>query len=286
MRRLTRMACPPAFAPLAASEFARAEAYFAVPGTRDGFDFKAYSHSDVKTALSKMTGGNCAYCEADYDATAPVDVEHYRPKAAVETDVGLMKPGYWWLAASWDNLLPSCIRCNRKERVPLFDGSELVVGKGNRFPLDDEDSRAHEVGGEVNETPLLIDPCREDPADFIRFEDKEGKCIAVPIEQDPTTLSARRARASIDIYGLNRAGLVQDRSRYMARAKLLLAQFERAVRRLNRLSPEDDENRSDAELDIAEHLDSLAELISGEDRFTGVLGAIIRPAIAKFNLSL
>jgi uncharacterized protein (TIGR02646 family) len=185
MRRLTRPANP-TFVPLAATEFAAARLYFEGTGRQNGFEFKAYRHGVVKTALSKMTGGNCAYCEADYDATAPVDVEHFRPKAEIETDAGLTKPGYWWLAASWDNLLPSCIRCNRKERVPLFDGSELVAGKGNRFPLDDEDSRAHEVGGEVDETPLLIDPCREDPADFIRFEDKEGKCIAVPVEQDPT----------------------------------------------------------------------------------------------------
>jgi uncharacterized protein (TIGR02646 family) len=286
MRRLTRAACPPAFLPLAESEFASARLYFGDPGRQDGFEFKAYSHGDVKTALSKMTGGNCAYCEADYDATAPVDVEHFRPKGAIETDAGLMKPGYWWLAASWDNLLPSCIRCNRKERVPLFDGSELVAGKGNRFPLDDENSRAHEIGGEANEMPLLIDPCREDPADFIRFEDIDERCIAVPVEQDPTSLSARRARASIDIYGLNRAGLVQDRSRYMARAKLLIAQLERAVRRFNRMSSDDGENRRDAELDIAEHLGSLARMTSGEDRFTGILDAVIGPAIAVFNLSM
>jgi uncharacterized protein (TIGR02646 family) len=271
---------------LAEAEFARARLHFEAPGIQNGFEFKAYSHGDVKTALSKMTGGNCAYCEADYDATAPVDVEHFRPKAAIEKDTGLTKPGYWWLAARWDNLLPSCIRCNRKERLPLFDGSELVTGKGNRFPLDDEDRRAHDVGGEADETPLLIDPCRDDPADFIRFEDQGGKCIAVPVEEDPTSLSARRARASIDIYGLNRAGLVRDRSRYMVRAKLLLAQLERAVRRLNRISPEDDENRIDAELEITEYLDSIATLTCGEDRFAGMLDAMIGPAIAVFNLSL
>jgi hypothetical protein len=72
----------------------------------------------------------------------------------------------------------------------------------------------------------------------------------------------------------------------MARARLLLAQLERAVRRLNRLSLEDDENRRDAELDIAEHLDSLAKMTSGEDRYPGILNSMIGPAIARLNLSL
>jgi hypothetical protein len=133
---------------------------------------------------------------------------------------------------------------------------------------------------------LLIDPCREDPADFIRFVDKDGHYIAVPVEEDPISLSARRARASIDIYGLNRAGLVRDRSRYTCRAKRSLAIIERAARRLDRLSPDDDEERNEVEQDITEELAFLAELTCGEDRYTGMLYAMIGPALAKLNLSL
>jgi uncharacterized protein (TIGR02646 family) len=277
MRKLTRAASPPTFVPLASAEFAAAQLYFEGTGRQNGFAFEAYRHAAVKAALSKMTGGNCAYCEADYDVTQPADVEHFRPKGAIETDTGLTRP-------CWDNLLPSCIRCNRKETLLLFDESELLVGKGNRFPLVDEAGRAYGVGGEANEMPLLIDPCREDPDDFIRFVDRDGMSIAVPIEENPASLSARRARASIDIYGLNRSGLVRDRSRYMRRAQLLLAQLERAVRRFDRLSP-DDENRIEAERDIEEHFDSLVSLTSGEDRFTGMLEAMIAPVLATFNLS-
>src|ERR1039458_2761253 len=103
MRRLTRTACPTAFAPLSAAELASARLHFENTGKQDGFEFNAYRHADVKTALSKMTRGKCAYCEDDYDATQPVDVEHYRPKGAIETDAGMTKPGYWWLAAVWEN---------------------------------------------------------------------------------------------------------------------------------------------------------------------------------------
>ena len=38
-------------------------------------------------------------------------MEHYRPKARVSTEQG-DKPGYYWLAARWENLLPSCTDCN------------------------------------------------------------------------------------------------------------------------------------------------------------------------------
>ncbi|MEF9674035.1 hypothetical protein QNM99_25505 [Pseudomonas sp. PCH446] len=43
-----------------------------------------------------------------------MDVEHYRPKGAVSEDAS--HPGYWWVAMDWDNLLPSCIDCNRKRK--------------------------------------------------------------------------------------------------------------------------------------------------------------------------
>jgi uncharacterized protein (TIGR02646 family) len=286
MRRLTRPGCPITFAPAAEAELTKAQLHFEDTGRSGGFKFKAYKHPEVKAALSKMSSDKCAYCEADYDVTQPSDLEHFRPKGAIETDAGLRKPGYWWLAARWDNLLPSCIRCNRKETLTLFDGSRLLSGKGNRFPLNDEERRAHVVGGESMEEPLLIDPCREDPSDFIRFVDNDGNCIAVPVDEDQTSLSAQRARASIDTYGLNRFGLVRDRSRYMGRAKLSLARIERFVRRLDRLPLHREEDRNELECDIADELKVLDDLTCGEDRYTGMLSAVVTPVLAEFNLLL
>ena len=92
----------------AAQELAAARQHFAQsnPGS---FHFKIYKDATVKSALEKLFHGKCAYCETKYEANQPVDIEHYRPKSAYMVDGKLTKPGYWWLAADWTNLLPSCI---------------------------------------------------------------------------------------------------------------------------------------------------------------------------------
>lgn len=216
-----------------------------------------------------MSSGKCAYCEADYDATQPADVEHYRPKGGVDGGAGLKKPGYWWLAAAWHNLLPSCIRCNRLEKQTLFDGAELKTGKGNRFPLFDDGRRANAIGEEAFEDPLLIDPCSEDPSLYIKYVDDSGDCIAVPVDDDIRSRGAQRARVSIDIYGLNRSGLVRDRSRYLKRVKFSIARLSRFVRLLDRMA--DDEERETIADIIKDELEHLDGLTSGEDRYAGVL---------------
>ena len=66
------------------------------------YDFSRYRRSEVKVELEKIFHGKCAYCESAFSSTQPVDVEHYRPKGPVEGVVG--HPGYWWLAADWENL--------------------------------------------------------------------------------------------------------------------------------------------------------------------------------------
>ena len=144
MKKLARPACPPALADSADPEHERTRAieHFETDGKKDGFKFKLYAVREVRTALSGMTGGRCAYCESYYDSTAPQDVEHYRPKGRIDSPNGKRKPGYWWLASHWENLLPSCIRCNREEEHDLQDGTRLKTGKGDRFPIADEAARA------------------------------------------------------------------------------------------------------------------------------------------------
>jgi len=286
MRRLERAQIPPSLLTAGATELQAARLHFDGTGAQDGFTYQAYGASEVKSALTAMTGGKCAYCEADYDATQPNDVEHFRPKGAIDTDAGRIKPGYWWLAATWDNLLPSCIRCNRKENQLLYDGTALSSGKANLFPLVDETKRASAIGEEAHEDPLLIDPCREDPAIHLRFIDDGDRSIAVPNDPDPTSISARKARASIDIYGLNRAGLVRDRSRYLRWAKVSLARLETLARRLDRLPAGADDERTEIATLIEQELDYLDGLTCGEDRYTGMLQALINPKLTELNLAV
>lgn len=285
MRGLTRGATPASLTTAGVAEFDAARLHFEGTGRTTGFSYKAYSAKDVKTALTAMTGGKCAYCEADYDATQPSDVEHYRPKGAVDTDAGRLKPGYWWLAASWDNLLPSCIRCNRAEGQLLYDGTELKSGKANLFPLLDDAHRASGIGQEAHEVPLLIDPCRVLPGAHVRFVDDGGRSIAEEVDQDSASLSARMARASIDVYGLNRSGLVKDRSRYLAWAKLSLARLVKLAGRLNALPGPTAADRAEIGEDIEKELEFLDGLTCGEDRYTGMLRGLIDPKLAELGLS-
>src|SRR4051812_36358022 len=115
MRRITPVPPPPSELAdpdsIGRKEAERAQAYLQQHGTIKGFEFAAYKNPAVVKALEAAFLGKCAYCEHRYDAGAPCDVEHYRPKGGVEIDGDLTEPFYYWLAAEWTNLLPSCADC-------------------------------------------------------------------------------------------------------------------------------------------------------------------------------
>lgn len=210
--------------------------------------FSRYKSKDVVGSLLSLFHKKCAYCESSFTATQPVDIEHYRPKGKVEgLDDHL---GYWWLAADWENLLPSCIDCNRRRgQAFLIDGqfqmgaSELAadigvnLGGGNKqfavgvmrnvsisagkqmiFPLSDESKRVSEPGSIDLEEPLLLDPCRDQPDQHLEF-------VALPyLDTQVSIVTARELNdgsldrkgiASILVYGLNRLELVQERTKVL-----------------------------------------------------------------------
>lgn len=175
-------------------------------------DFEAYSEQVVKDALHEMFGGHCAYCESRYESVSPMDVEHYRPKAEViEEDGTRTKPAYFWLAMDWDNLLPSCIGCNRArgQEQTQADGStsSAVTGKGNLFPLLAGSNRAKALGEEAGEKPLLLDPCRDKPGPHLVFR-WDG--FVEPRATDEE-MAAPRGMSTIAVCGLDRSSLVERR---------------------------------------------------------------------------
>src|SRR5262249_41491941 len=74
------------------------------------FDQDIYAHGSVKEALRRAQHDKCAFCESKMCHTGFGDVEHYRPKAGYKQREGdaLGRPGYYWLAYEWSNLLLSC----------------------------------------------------------------------------------------------------------------------------------------------------------------------------------
>jgi uncharacterized protein (TIGR02646 family) len=127
------------------------------------FDSDIYGHATVKTALNEMQNGKCCFCESKIMHISFGDVEHYRPKAGYKQaalEKKLKKPGYYWLAYNWENLLLCCERCNRQY-------------KKNLFPLLHPENRARNHGDDITaETPLLINPAEIDPQEHIGFRNE------------------------------------------------------------------------------------------------------------------
>lgn len=204
---------------LAAEKFGSWEQDLPVPK----FEFKVYRDREVKRQLEELFHRKCAYCEARYRVVTAGDVEHFRPKRPVIEEDGKTKspPGYWWLASDWDNLLPSCPRCNRymldEEMRPDGTVRETKGGKGSRFPLLDPGHRATKPRQVARERPLLLHPCQDDPKRHLEFTDSGLVRPRAGAEEKHEPKGAK----TIEVCALNRYSLVQARRE--ALEKLLLA---------------------------------------------------------------
>ncbi len=142
---------------------------------------KHYCHTKVQVALEKLFYGKCPYCEKIVDDTE-YDVDHYRPKGRVAERED--HPGYYWLAYTWENLYLICKFCNqrRKDRPHWDDPSSggPAQGKYDQFPVHDEAGRAMRPGDLLaDEQPYLLDPCADDPSDYLRYS-PDGDIHAAP----------------------------------------------------------------------------------------------------------
>jgi uncharacterized protein (TIGR02646 family) len=186
---------PPAFVIAAKEELKTLLPFFA--NAKNGnakFEFKAYKHKDLKKALEELFLGKCAYCEAIYGITGSLEVEHYRPKSI-----------YYWLAADWSNLLPSCKRCNN--------------GKLNKFPLKDPRKQARRKGDETREDPLLLNPSdprpSRHPEKHLTFDVTDGSIQAAVVRGAPSPLGEK----SIEVYRLRHVALSGARRDWAARVQ-------------------------------------------------------------------
>jgi uncharacterized protein (TIGR02646 family) len=286
MRRVARLAAIPADLALSgAEEMLKAQRHYQPPpgpasDKPKAYEFKAYKVEGVRQGLEAMFGGKCAYCETVYASTAPVDIEHYRPKGAVEDEGD--HPGYWWLAAAWDNLLPSCIDCNRrrKQSTPKASASlaELQAdrrnatriinsGKKDSFPIAGRRAKS-ETDDLVQEQPLLLDPCRENPMEHLAFHIDHEAPYGLVFPRTPAAGGnpSERGAVSIQIYGLNRLGLVQERTRILRRLEFhatLLLDIAGTIEDLERDIPAP---RPNAVAAAIVRLKAMMERIAGEIR--------------------
>ena len=185
------------------------------------FTFKAYKNRSVRRALNDAFHFKCAYCESSFAATQPVAVEHYRPKSAVVgADGKLKRPGYYWLAGTWENLLPSCTDCNSAREQEIVGEEARTLGKANKFPLANETARAKTPEAEKQERRLLLHPYLDHPERHLVFDEGGG----VKPARSASGRESKKGVHSIEVYGLRRVGLSEERVRV---ARLVLASVKR-----------------------------------------------------------
>lgn len=152
------------------------------------FDGSVYGCTTVRDSLKAAQHRKCCFCESRVEHVGLGEIEHFRPKAAWRQASGskLMRPGYYWLAYDWDNLLWSCKTCNGRHKL-------------NTFPVEDPTTRDCPGRSIVHEVPLLIDPTVVEPRDHIRFELERAYALT-PMGQ-----------TTIDVLQLNREPLLDER---------------------------------------------------------------------------
>jgi uncharacterized protein (TIGR02646 family) len=251
--------------------------FFADPENREkAFAFKAYGKDDVKLALREMCGVKCAYCEADVRSGAPTDTEHFRPKAELELNDRRERPGYYWLAASWKNLLPSCRDCNSQRYQETAQGRRKT-GKGNRFPLEVEFDRAMRPGEEVRERPYLLDPTVDDPEDHLEFLPEGSILPALDAQGAPS----ERGQVSIDLYGLDRIDLCTVREEQGIVIQRAIKHFKSASVRF-----QEHQGSRKAEKELEEELDELRRLVQPSIRFAALARQMIKRELGSLKLEM
>ncbi len=181
-----------------------------------------YPHNDItnllkaysihKTQLDPGDRAKCNYCESKIEHAATLQVEHFRPKAKIESGENdhIELPGYYWLGLEWTNLLLACPKCNGKD------------AKGNKFPIRGVRANAHNPVEIINqnytlnrnqcfansnplllEIPILINPEIDNPEDYLTFNE-----LGYMMGHGP---DADRGETSKNIYKLNRDELLACR---------------------------------------------------------------------------
>lgn len=251
-----------------AIELAKARTHFGDAGrTGETFPFAAYKLDEVKAALNEAFHFKCAYCESYFGATQPLDVEHFRPKSGVLVGARLVWGVYYWLAARWGNLLPSCTDCNRPRKQLLPDGTEQTLGKANQFPLSSEAKRAAAEGQEKGEPRLLVHPCLDDPTKHLSFE-----------PDGIISWKSRKGRESIRVYALLRRGLVQARKAFQLEVLTHISIAKGLALELETSGP-----NPRLESLLLQELEALARFVDPAHEYSATARALVEPVLEELT---
>ncbi|MCJ8208559.1 hypothetical protein MUY27_02485 [Mucilaginibacter sp. RS28] len=258
--------------------------------TKDAFKFKVYSDPEVKNALIELFKGKCAYCESTFLHVYSGDVEHFRPKGEIEEAVPDKKPGYYWLAADWDNLLLSCRNCNQKLAHSVYGASgKKTMGKMNQFPLSDTSRyvRKHDHPNGVSDEEtyrLLLNPCIDNPELHLEYGD-EG---VIRPKRGANNILSPKGKTSIEVYVLQRVPLVQSREKVLIDIQAQIQRVIEATQNFNKfLDDPDPALRFYFEKILKRELERLKKFLSLDEQYVGMARQIIGKFLAlNFGIKL
>ena len=226
-------------------------------GTRKfKLDSAIYAHKTVKDKLQLIQHNKCCFCESRIDHISFGDVEHFRPKAGYRQKASdsLARPGYYWLAYEWNNLLLSCQLCNQRFKRNLFPLSE----NSQRAKTHKDDLRA--------ESPLFINPTTSNPEQHISFR------AEIPYSIDGNS----QAQTTISSLGLDREALNEQRRDRLAKLKVLfdlvqLAKTQSDNQALQALAVEARQELNQAIIPSAEYSAMARAAINSEFQWYGLI---------------
>jgi uncharacterized protein (TIGR02646 family) len=258
-----------------ARETKKAIEYYSKSNVTKPLKFSVYSDSKVKDILIELFKEKCAYCESKFLHVYSGDVEHFRPKGRI-ADAPNPKPGYYWLASNWDNLLLSCRNCNQKlKHLTVGKTNKETMGKMDQFPLDEGGIHIQTHQNDISaEEPfrLLINPCIENPEDFFKYDIESG----VIIPKSTNRKDKKMAEESIRVYVLQRVPLVQARER---KAIQILAQIQRVKEAIKNVSDFADDNSNIKKIYfdkiLKKELKKLKQFLSPNEEYLGLAKQII-----------
>lgn len=251
-------------------EVEEAKIYFHNPEVKRGqtrFSFRVSLSREVKIALRKLFNDKCAYCEANLDRVQPRqktaingEIEHYRPHSSVLEAPN--HPGYWWLASEWHNLLIACPQCQR--------GSGGAGGKGNRFPLLNEENRIYDPSHNLSlEQALLLNPCTDRPENHLVFAEN-GQVFS----------ETEKGKTSILVLDLNRKDLVSARLTNIMKIKDFGNDLEQKIG-LSKSKSLSQSEMLQNDNEINEILQQVEELTHPSSEFTGLNRQFVKSILER-----
>lgn len=258
-------------------------------GIRTKQSYSIYSEKSVRKILLKMFNGKCAYCESKITAIYNGDIEHFRPKGKIK-EANPTKPGYFWLASEWENLLFACPFCNQTNTHEFKNGDnieETVLGKLDQFPLATEthrlkythgliyftDSATYKQAFDLEESErLLLNPCKDENIEkYFKFDD-DGAIIS---NDGLTDFEEEKAQISIFTYALHRLPLAIAREEKIIQIKAQIRRVEIAIKNYNDHLESSDEKKIWFEGIMREEMKILKKFRNSSQEYAGLARYII-----------